>query len=928
MSTLKNRRKIINRQALQLALEEILDQNLADNKRRLQWLALYKQALDHGYKEVERRFMEDQNGALAVAGNAFVIDQMVRVIYDMAAIHLYPAPNPTKSERLCIVAVGGYGRGELAPQSDVDLLFLHDYKQSPRVEQMVEEMLYTLWDLGLKIGQSTRSIDDCVRLSKQDDTICTSILEARYVWGEKPLFAELRKKFSKQVVEGNGRRFLESKLQERDDRHQRMGDSRYVLEPNIKDGKGGLRDLHTLYWVAKFLYMVHDISELVPQGKLTKAEADSFSKAQQFLWTLRCHLHYLTKRPEERLTFDVQPELARRMGYTDHAGALGVERFMKHYFLIAKEVGDLTRIFCAAFEANAQRRKLLNLSLKVFRKEVDGFPVEGGRLTIDSPNRFQGSPIDMLRIFLVSQESGYEIHPYAMQAVTRHLKRIDRKLREDFEANRVFRKILCSPDDPEIILRHMNECGLLGRFIPDFGRVVAQMQYDMYHVYTTDEHTIRAIGLLNRIENGLLKDDHPVASGIIDKVLSRRVLYFAVFLHDIAKGRGGDHSVLGAEIAEKLCPSFGMNEEQTETVAWLVENHLVMSNTAFKRDLDDPRTIEKFVDHVKSPERLRLLLCLTVADIRAVGPKVWNQWKATLLRGLYNRAEDYMSGGLASEGQQDRQERAKEDLRQALVDSKWADEDIDAQIARGRGSYYLSYDLATLVRQANFIHEAETAKRDLTIGIFEVKGAQASELMVYAADHPGLFSRLSGAVALSGGTIMSAKIHTLSSGMALDHFIIQDAEGGPFSKKAKINRLKETIKKVLAGEIRPLQELEKRALSGLKSRTEIFTVNPRVLIDNKASSTYTVLEVNGRDRPGLLFLLTLTLTRLGLSIAKAKISTFGVQVIDVFYVKNVFGMKIDNDGKMKEINNRLLEVLSQQNAKKPKVRPTKVSAAE
>jgi len=455
MSILKNRRKIINRQGLQLAIEEVYGLDLPNNKRRLEWLKLYKDALTKGYDEVERRFMEDQNGALAVAGNSFLVDQLLRVVYDIAATYLYPAANPTKSEFLCVVAVGGYGRGELAPQSDVDLLFLYDYKLSPRVEQLVEEMLYTLWDIGLKLGQSTRSIDDCIRLSKQDDTICTSILEARYIWGEKPLYTELRKKFTKQVVEGNDRRFLESKLQERDNRHQNMGDSRYVLEPNIKDGKGGLRDLHTLYWVAKFLYRVHDISELVPQGKLTKKESGTFAKAQQFLWTLRCHLHYLSKRPEERLTFDVQPELARRMGYTDHAGTLGVERFMKHYFLIAKEVGDLTRIFCAAFEANAQRRKLLNLSLKVFRKEIDGFPVDGGRLTIDSPKRFQATPIDMLRIFLASQESGLEIHPNAMQAVTRHLSRINNKLRADFEANRVFRKILCSVDDPEINLRQM-----------------------------------------------------------------------------------------------------------------------------------------------------------------------------------------------------------------------------------------------------------------------------------------------------------------------------------------------------------------------------------------------------------------------------------------------------------------------------------------
>ncbi len=911
-----SRRKIINRQILQFALEDIFKQDIKPNQRRILCIKIYKQTLDNAFLEVKQRFMANQNGALAVAGNCFIIDQLLRVIYHMASRYLYPAANPTTSERICFTAVGGYGRGVLAPHSDVDILFLHDYKQAPRIEQLVEETLYTMWDLGLKVGYSTRSIDDCIRLAKQDNTIATSILEARYICGEATLFDKLRKKFIKQIVDGKAKEFMQLKLAERDQRHQRMGDSRYVLEPNIKDGKGGLRDLHTLYWVAKFLYLVQDISQLVSMGKLTKKEANNFTKAQGFLWTLRCHLHYLTNRPEERLSFDVQPELAMLMGYKDHVGSLGVERFMKHYFLIAKEVGDLTRIFCAAFEANAQRRKLLHIPFRIFRKNIDGFSIDDDRLNINSKKHFHDTPVDMLRIFLIAQESGLEIHPFAMQSVTRNLKYITKKLRIDFQANRIFRKILCSNDDPEINLRHMNECGLLGRFVPEFGRVVAQMQYDMYHVYTTDEHTIRAIGLLNRIENGLLKKDHPVASKIIGKVLSRRVLYFAVFLHDIAKGRGGDHSVLGAKIAEKLCPNFGMNDEQTETVAWLIKNHLIMSNTAFKRDLDDPRTIEKFVEQVKSPERLRLLLCLTVADIRAVGPNVWNGWKATLLRDLYNHTQDYMSGGLASEGQTEMQERAKVNLRQALNDNGWAQDDIETHIARGRGSYFLSYDVDNMVRHAEFIHNAELEKQQLSIKLSQMEGSQASDLMIYTADHPGLFSRLSGAVALSGGTIMTAKIHTLSSGMALDRFIIQDAKGGAFIKKSKIKKLHDNIKKIMAGEIKPLEEFENKALtaaSSIRKYREIFKVKPRVLIDNNASNTYTVIEVNGRDRLGLLFLLTICLTRLGLTIAKAKISTFGEQVVDVFYVKNVFGLKIDHIDKMNEIDKSLLAILSKEN---------------
>ncbi|WP_259781361.1 [protein-PII] uridylyltransferase [Aestuariispira ectoiniformans] len=909
MKNLKNRRKIINRQALQEALEAVLDKDLSTQKRRAEWLSLYKQALNDGYAEVKRRFMKDQDGALAVLGNAYVIDQLIRAMYHMAARHLYPSANPTKAEKLCIIAVGGYGRGELAPQSDVDLLFLHAYKLSPRVEQIVEDILYLLWDLGLKVGQSTRSLDECIRQAKSDWTICTSILEARFIWGEKALFTELQKQFRKQVMEGRENDFLEAKLHERDERHNKMGDSRYVLEPNIKDGKGGLRDLHTLYWITKFLFQVTDISELPDKGKLTQSEVEGFTKTQQFLWTLRCHLHYLTGRPEDRLTFDVQPELARLMGYTDHAGATGVERFMKHYFLIAKDVGNLTRIFCAAFEANSKRRRLLDLPKRVFRRDIEGFPVESGRLTVDDARRFEKKPVDMLRIFRASQRQNVDIHPDALQAITRKLRYLNKKIQKSPEANAVFLDILTAKEDPEVTLRHMNECGLFGRFMPDFGRVVAQMQYDMYHVYTTDEHTIRAIGILNRIENGRLASDHPVASQIIDKVLSREVLYVAVLLHDIAKGRGGDHSVLGADLARKICPRLGLTDEQSETVAWLVLHHLAMSETAFKRDLGDPKTIQDFVGLVQSPERLRLLLCLTVVDIRAVGPKVWNNWKATLLRELYYRAEDLMSGGMLEEGRDMRADALRDQLRERL--SQWPQNDVDAHLSRGGTSYFLSYDLDSLVRQAELIRVAQSHGEDLTLDVLVDREKAVTELTIYAPDHPGLFSRLSGAVAVCGASIVEAKIHTFSDGMALDTFLIQDSHGAAFKHTGRASPLEETIRKVLSGEMRPLQELEKRARTGLKSRTDVFTVAPRVLIDNKASNTHTVIEVNGRDRPGLLFQLTSTLTRLGLQIGKAKISTFGEQVVDVFYVKDVFGLKIDHENKLKQIRTMMLDALKQ-----------------
>ncbi|HYV89093.1 MAG TPA: [protein-PII] uridylyltransferase, partial [Candidatus Polarisedimenticolia bacterium] len=679
MDAIRDQRAIIDRRRLTSELAE------AAPRGDGALLEVLKAALAAGRVEIRQRFEADarseEAGEDVGRETCFLMDQLIRALYDHTTQIAYPIANPSAGEHLALVALGGYGRGELAPFSDIDLLFLLPYKLTPHSEQVVEFMLYRLWDLGLKVGHATRSVDDCIRLSLADMTIRTSILEARYLWGDQRLYQELRLRFRRDVITGNGLDFVEAKLAERDERHKRLGNSRYSLEPNIKEGKGGLRDLHTLYWIAKYLYPVENIAGLVDRGVLTHEEVTTFEKAAAFLWTLRCHLHFLAGRPEERLTFDLQPELARRIGYTDHAGTRGVERLMKHYFLVAKSVGDLTRIFCAAIEASHQRKPFLRLpSIGMRRRDIEGFPVEGGRLSIAGPKFITDQPVNILRLFEVAQRRDLDIHPAALRLVTRHLKLV-KALRHDEEANRLFVAMLPSPKGPEATLRRLNEAGVFGRFIPDFGRVVAQMQYDMYHHYTVDEHTLFAIGILHRIEEGALKDEAPIASSVVHQVLSRRVLYLAVLLHDIAKGRGGDHSELGAEIAQQLGPRLGFSDEETEQVAWLVLNHLLMSNTAFKRDIDDPRTVENFVASVQSLERLRLLLVLTVADIRAVGPKTWNNWKATLLRELYWRAEEKLSGGLGAGATETRVAAATKALAEALAD--WPAEEVERHIARG-----------------------------------------------------------------------------------------------------------------------------------------------------------------------------------------------------------------------------------------------------
>jgi [protein-PII] uridylyltransferase len=499
------------------------------------------------------------------------------------------------------------------------------------------------------------------------------------------------------------------------------------------------------------------------------------------------------------------------------------------------------------------------------------------------------------------------------------LKRIDTGVRNDAEANRLFLGILTSVKGPERILRRMNEAQVFGRFVPDFGRVVAQMQYDMYHVYTVDEHTIIMLGILFKIEQGELMDIAPVASEIVHKVISRRELYVAVLLHDIAKGRGGDHSILGEKVARRLCPRFGMSKEETETVAWLVRWHLVMSYAAFKRDVNDPKTIDDFTNVVQSPERLRLLLVLTVADIRAVGPNVWNGWKAALLRDLYWRAEEVLSGQSVEAGQTNRAEAVWTELRAALSD--WDEESFEAHAARGYPSYWLSYDVETLAHHARLVRQAEAGQRPLTVDIRVDSYREVTEITVYTADHPGLFSRIAGAMASVGANIVDARITTMRTGMALDSLWVQDANRETFDGPDTQARLTTAIGQALSGVLELIQAIEKRP-SPLPKRARGMTIAPRVLIDNKASKTHTVVEVNGTDRPGLLHRLTRRLAQQNLQISAAKISTYGASIVDVFYVKDLFGLKVISDRKLDGLKHAMLAELEPQakTAKKAVVR--------
>ena len=902
---------LIDADALRRALTALAQGAPDSGALRKEGLTLIKAAFTEGRDRV-RVAVEAHGlpGLSAARALSALQDAIIQVIYDFAVKHVYYAQNPSSAERLAVVATGGYGRGELAPGSDIDLLFVRPFKQTAWGESVIEFILYMLWDLGLKVGHATRSLAECVRLGKQDITIRTALLEARYLWGDAELFEELRKKFWSDIATGNGQDFVEAKLAERDQRHSRQGESRYLVEPNIKESKGGLRDLQTLYWIGKYLYRVQDAADLVEHGVFTKDEFQTFQKAEAFLWNVRVRLHYLVGRAEERLSFDVQPALAAALGYHDaDKPRRAVEAFMRAYFLVAKDVGDLTRIFCAALEVqNRKPRPSLRRILPGFlkpRSAGDDFYVENGRLTAN-PAIFRSDPVNLLRIFQIADEKSVDIHPDALRTITRSLDLITENLRQDPAANAAFLAMLTSRHNPERALRWMNEAGVLGRFVPEFGHAVGLMQFNMYHPYTVDEHLIRAVGNVASIERGEHKEDNPLATEIVNRVQTRAVLYCAILLHDIAKGLPGDHSDVGAAIAQSLCPRLGLSTNDTQAVAWLVKNHLVMSDTSQRRDVSDPKTVRDFVAIVQSPEMLRLLLILTVADIRAVGPGVWNGWKGQLLRELYYASEQMMTGGDQRPGRGARVGAAKAALTARLSDL--TAEQRERALSRHYDNYWLAFETDEQERHARLMTRADSAGELLALEATTNAFRAVTEIALYTPDHAGLFSQLAGAIAMSGGSIVDAKAFTTPDGFALDVFSVQDAEGEAFEDTERLGRLRQTIEKTLRGEVWPHRALNARRPA--RSRANAFKIRPRVHFDNEASQIATVVEVECLDRPGLLYDMTQALFESGLSISTSMIATYGERAVDVFYVRDGFGHKIGHPDRLKAVEARLMAVLA------------------
>ena len=871
-----------------------------------------KQQLDQYKQKIRQEFLRTSDGSLNVGLNVILIDSMLIEIINNTYKHIFR----NIDYKLSIIAVGGYGRGELAPHSDLDLLFLIsdnlNKTETKNIEGLIKLILYLLWDLGYTVGHSTRTIFDCIQKSKLDLTVATSLLEKRFIAGNEQNFDLLNSKFNSFISNSKTLNFVEAKLKESDLRHKKFGGSRYVVEPNVKDGKGGLRDLHTLIWILKFAYKVDSISNLIKMGALSKNEALTFAEAQRFLLSVRCHLHYRAEREDDRLAMDAQLEIAKDMNFKNTITHKDVERFMKRYFLATKTVGNLTRIFCAAIET--EFNKPLRLNFLSFKKSenVDPFSIETGRLYVKSKNILTENPVNIIKIFYISHKKNIDIHPSTLRLITSLTKLINSEVRHDFTANQMFLDILTSQRDSTRTLRLMNESNLLGKFIPEFQKIVCLMQFDMYHSYTVDEHTIFTISNLHSLKNGKFKDFAPLASKVIQEINSYRCLFVAMLLHDIAKGKKGDHSVNGAIVASTVCPRLGLSNDETEIVKWLVLNHLLLSKTAFRYELGDPKIIKDFAEKVKTVENLKLLLVLTVADIKGVGPEIWNDWKGSLISDLYLKCLNFLQKRTSTKNIYENLKTTKELFKSDLFKNSVNNKSIEQYCKNYYKNYWEIFSLQTLINHFHIFKKMEDDKKKFKIYLSEESDLEATELIVIAPDHHGLFSLISGLVAASGYDIVSAKIITRSDGYALDTFFIQNKEKKPILEDYLKNKLIKTISLGLEGNF-DIEKALNIKWEEIPARFRAVKAPTRIKVDNKTSENFTILDIKCKNAPGVLYKITKTLTSLGIQINTANVSTYGDRVVDIFYVKNAFGSKVDDTTTIDKIKKSISKILEEIN---------------
>lgn len=886
------------------ATELMMAGDVAFEKRRPYLLEAARLYLEHHRQVCQEKHRSGGSGRDVVACHTAMADTLILKLYQCSA-----AEFPTEG-KICsaVLALGGYGRGELNPLSDIDVMFFCSEQNKDLAEKIAERVLYLLWDLNLDVGYSVRTASDCLSLAQTDITIRTAMLDTRFIAGDQVLHHEFERQVLDPLLSRNSKGFLKLKLEEHKDRLSKYGSSVYMLEPNIKEGEGGLRDLHTAVWMLRVKYKAKSLRDLLRKGVISDHEMESIESAYDYLWRIRNELHYQCKRKTDQLQFDKQEEIAAFLGYKNNKKALSVEQFMQDYYSHATSTEHLATSLI--FKAYKERDPSTGLFGKLGRRSLgEDFFCYRGELKTARENVFENRPVAIMQAFLLAKQNDLALSTDVKGQIRENLNLVNDSFRRNREVSEMFLEIMRGPTGVAQSLRDMHHLAFLNKYIPEFKRIYCKVQHDAYHVYTVDIHSIFAVEEIEKLWSGFYAEKKPLLTKIAADVGKPELIVLAVLFHDIGKGEGKDHSNKGADMIPKIARRLNLSKEDSQRLEFLVRHHLDMAHISQRRDLNDIRLIQDFVNTMEMAETLKMLFLLTFADMKAVGPDVWSAWKGYLLQDLYEKAyETFERGNFMSDLRSERVRNRKRKVLAALKE-EFGEKKVRERL-RSMGTRYLLTHRSWEIKD-HLALELSRGKDTVAIQVLHDEAAEYTGVTISTLDVPGLFSMIAGVMAANGINILGAQIYTRSNGFALDILHVNKPIGGIIDDAAKWEKVQADLTSVLEGRVRVSSLVKRRQTSGSLPGKNLPRYPNRVEFDCDVSREHTVIDIFAHDEVGLLYRITRTLAELGLYIHVAKISTKVDQVADTFYVKDIFGQTISDEAKREDIRKALLDCLEE-----------------